>query len=52
MMTDPNWIIQKINEWEVRLEAAESEHDKRRAELEIKTYREWLHKMEAEKHGS
>lgn len=49
MMTDPNWIIQKINEWEERLATARRNFDfaaKQSAELEIRTYREWLNKPE------
>lgn len=52
MMTDPNWIIQKINEWEERLAVAEHECDlatENRAKLEIHTYKQWLEKLEQEK---
>ncbi len=48
MITDPNWIIQKINEWKERLAVAQHEFDlaaENRAELEIRTYRQWLEKL-------
>lgn len=52
MMTDPNWIIQKINEYQEQLAIAQDEQDfqaEQRAELEIKSYKDWLAKLEAEK---
>ncbi len=52
MITDPDWIIQKINEWEERLTLAQHEFDlalQNRAELEIRTYRQWLKKLKQEK---
>ncbi|EGK12354.1 cyclohexanone monooxygenase [Kingella kingae] len=52
MMTDPNWIIQKMNEWEEKLAVARDESDyklEQRATREIKAYRQWLARLNTAK---